>query len=895
MGIYHLDNIFRPAAIAVIGASEKPGSLGTALMRNLVEGGYEGRLFPINPKYPQVMGLPASASIKDLDARVDLAVVAVPIDRAPDVISQCAAAKVQAAVVISSGGKEVGEAGRQVEARIRDAAAAGRMRVVGPNCLGVVVPGLKINASFAAGMPHTGRLAFVSQSGAVCTAILDLSFKEGIGFSHFVSVGSMLDVDFGDLIDYLGRDPAAKSILLYIEQLSNIRKFISAARSVSRIKPIIALKAGSSPAGARAAASHTGALAGEDMIYDTAFKRAGVVRVRSIEELFDCAELLAKQPRPAGPRMAVITNGGGPGVMAMDAMVQYGLEPARLSGPTIDALDEVLPAHWSHGNPVDMLGDASVERYAQTVDIVLKEPNLHALMVMLAPQALAEPLAVARRLTQMLQERSFPVFAVWMGGRDVAAAVQHLNDTGIATYGTPERAVRAFAYMVQHTRNLEMLKEIPPRLEHRLRFDQRQVLQIVRACDPAAESRLTGEQANTILQAYGIPVSPTRQADTVEGAVALAAEIGWPVVMKIISPDITHKTDADGVQMDLRSDNQVRRAYERIMDGARRYNPKARIQGVALQPQIERPDYELLMGVKRDADFGPVILFGMGGIFTEVIADRALGLPPLNRLLIRRLMEETRVFKLLGGYRNRPPADMAALEILLLRLSQLVVDVPEIAELDMNPVIVKDGQPMAVDARIVLRPSHQPSPWHLVISPYPAHFEVCTTTKSGLRILIRPIRPEDAELFADLFATLSPTSVYYRFFRHMKMLAPEMLAMLTQIDYDREMALVAMDQSADSDKMLGVARIISDPDGKKAEFSIMIGDPWHGQGVGAQLLLNLLKVAIQRGVEKVWGTVLQDNIHMQRLGRKVGFDVKFDAEEGAYDLDIDLTRAQLDD
>jgi acetyltransferase len=895
MGIYNLDKIFRPSTIAVIGASERTGSIGTALMHNLVEGGYEGRLFPVNPKYSQVMGLPATASIKDLDMHVDLAVVAVPIDRAPEVLSQCAAAGVQAAVVISSGGKEVGEAGRRIEARISEAAAAGRMRVVGPNCLGVVVPGLKVNASFAAGMPHTGRLAFVSQSGAVCTAILDLSFKEGIGFSHFVSVGSMLDVDFGDLIDYLGRDPAARSILLYVEQLSNIRKFISAARSVSRIKPIIALKAGSSPAGARAAASHTGALAGEDMIYDTAFKRAGVVRVRSIEELFDCAELLAKQPRPAGPRMAVITNGGGPGVMAMDAMAQYGLEPARLSSPTIDALNEVLPAHWSHGNPVDILGDASVERYAQAVDTVLREPNLHALMVMLAPQALAEPLEVARRLTQMLQQRSFPVFAVWMGGRDVAAAVQHLNDTGIATYSTPERAVRAFAYMVRHARNLEMLKEIPPRLEHRLQFDQRQALQIVRACDAGADSPMAGEQANSLLQAYGIPVSPARLAGSAESAAALAAEIGWPVVMKIISPDITHKTDADGVQPDLSSDNQVRRAYDRIMDGARRYNPDARIQGVALQPYIERPDYELLMGVKRDADFGPVILFGMGGIFAEVIGDRALGLPPLNRLLIRRLMEETRVFKLLAGYRNRPPADMAALEIMLLRLSQLVVDIPEIAELDMNPVIVKNGQPMAVDARIFLRPSRRPTPWHLVISPYPAHFELCTTTKSGLRILIRPIQPEDAELFADLFATLSPTSVYYRFFRHMKMLSPEMLAMLTQIDYDREMALVAMDQSADTDKMLGVARIISDPDGKKAEFSIMIGDPWHGQGVGAQLLLNLLKVAAQRGVEKVWGTVLQENIHMQRLGKKVGFDVKYDAEEGAYDLDIDLTLAQLDD
>jgi acetyltransferase len=894
MGIYNLDKIFRPSSIAVIGASERPGSLGTALMENLVQGGFPGRLFPINPKYRQVMGIPAKAAIGDLDARVDLVVVAAPIDRVPGVLSQCAAAGVKAAVVISSGGKEVGEAGQRIEARISEA-TAGRMRVVGPNCLGVVVPGLKLNASFAAGMPHTGRLAFVSQSGAVCTAILDLSLKEGIGFSHFISVGSMLDVDFGDVIDYLGRDPDAKSIILYIEQLSNIRKFISAARSVSRIKPIIALKAGSSPAGARAAASHTGALAGEDLVYDAAFKRAGVVRVRSIEELFDCAELLAKQARPAGPRMVVITNGGGPGVMAMDAMAQYGLESVQLSDASIDALDRILPAHWSHGNPVDILGDAGVERYAGVLEIILKERDLHALMVMFAPQAIAEPLEVARRLTQMLQQRSFPVFTVWMGGRDVAAAVQHLNDKGIATYGTPERAVRAFVYMVRYARNLEMLKEIPPRLEQRLQFDRGLARRIVLDGDPTAERLLTAGQSNAILQAYGIPVSPMHLADSVESAVTHALELGWPVVMKILSPDITHKTDADGVQTDLRGEAQIRRAYDRIMEGARRYNPQARILGVVLQPHIDRPDYELLMGVKRDEQFGPVILFGMGGIFTEVFADRALGLPPLNRLLIRRLMEETRVYRLLRGYRNRPPADMAALEKLLLRLSQMVVDIPEIAELDMNPVIVKDGRPMAVDARVVLRPCHHPSPWHLVISPYPAHYELCTTTKSGLRILIRPIQPEDAGLFADLFTTLSTTSVYYRFFRHMKILAPEMLAMLTQIDYDREMALVAMDVSAEPEKMLGVARIINDPDGKQAEFSIMIGDPWQGCGVGAQLLLNLLKVAARRGVEKIWGTVLPENLHMQRLGKKVGFDVKYNADEGAYDLTIDLTRAILDD
>lgn len=894
MGIHNLDKLFRPASIAVIGASEKPGSIGTALIHNLLHGGFKGRLFPVNPNYTQIMGLTATASIHDLDARIDLAVVAVPIDQAPQVIAECVAAEIKAAIIISAGGKEVGEQGRLIEMRIQEA-AAGRIRILGPNCLGIMATAVNLNATFAAGLPSPGNLAFISQSGAVCTAILDFSYEENIGFSHFVSVGSMLDVDFGDMIDYLGKAPAAKSILLYIEQLSNVRKFISAARAVSRIKPIIVLKAGSSPAGAQAAASHTGAMAGEDAVYDAAFKRAGIIRVRSIQELFDCAELMAKQPRPAGPRMAVITNGGGPGVMAIDALARYGLEPAELSPETIAALDKVLPPCWSRRNPVDILGSATTGRYAQVIEIIRKEPRLHGLMIIMAPQALAAPLEVAETLTKLLKGLPFPVFAIWMGGRGMATAVQFMNDAGIATYSVPERAVLAFASMVQHSRNLQMMMEIPPRLDRRLHFDRQAVRTIIRGCDLSSGCMLTETEAKNVLLAYGIQINPTEAADSAEAAVALAEKIGWPVVMKILSPDITHKTEAGGVELDVRTPDEARAAYERIMTGARRYNDRARIEGVAVQAYLAQPDYELLIGVKRDDAFGPVIVFGMGGIFTEVIGDRALGLPPLNRLLIRRLMEETRVFKVLHGYRNRPPADMPALEEMILQLSQLVVDIPEIAELDMNPVIVKNGKPVAVDARILLRPSKKPSPLHLVISPYPSQYELCTTTSSGIRLLIRPIQPEDAELFIELFKTLSPTSVYYRFFRHMKELTPEMLAMLTQVDYDRHMALVAIDESAPTERMLGAARIIADPDLSETEFSIMVSDAWQGKGVGAQLLLNLLKVAKQQGVEKVWGTVLRENTQMLQLGKRFGFAVKYNSEEGTYDLSIDLSRVELEE
>lgn len=895
MGIWNIDKFFHPEAVAVIGAGEQPGRIGTALLHNLIRGGFTGQLLPVNPKYQRIMGLPAASSIGDLDTRVDLVVVAVPIHQVPEVITQCAAARVKTVIVISSGGKEIGESGRIVEEQIQRAAVAGGIRVIGPNCLGVMAPGAKLNATFTADMPNVGNLAFVSQSGGICTAILDMSFKEGIGFSHFVSIGSMLDVDFGDMIDYLGRDPAAKSILLYVEQLTNIRKFMSAARAVSRIKPIIVLKAGSSAAGAKVASSHTGALAGEDAIYDAAFKRAGVIRVGTIEELFDSAELTAKQPRPIGPRLAVITNGGGPGVMAVDAMARHALEPAALGAATLSALNEILPQHWSHHNPVDILGDATAERYGQAMEILSKEGGLHGLMVIFLPQALTDPLAVAKQLVQQLKGRPFPIFAVWMGGRDVAGAIQFLNDAGIATYATPERAVQAFATLVQYTRNLEMLKEIPSRSVRRLFFDRAKAKAIVEATDLANGGFLTESRTKELLSAYGIHVNPTRTADSVEVAVAVAEEMGWPVALKVLSPDITHKTEADGVHLDLRDAGEVREAYARIMAGAKRVNENAGVEGVTVQPYLARPDFELLLGIKRDELFGPVLLFGSGGVYAEIIGDRALGLPPLNGQLIRRLIEETRVAKLLSGYRNRAPIDMAALEAMLLQLSQLAVDIPEIAELDINPVIVKNGIPVVVDARILLRPSPKPSPLHLVISPYPAQYEVCTTTRSGLRLGIRPILPEDADLFVELFKTLSPTSVYYRFFRHMKSLTPELLAMLTQVDYDRHLALVALDLSSPIEKMLGVARVIADPDLSHTEFSIMVGDPWQGQGVGAALLVNLLKAAKKQGVEKIWGTVLRENTQMQRLGKKAGFAMKFNSEDGTYDLTIDLATAELED
>jgi acetyltransferase len=743
-----------------------------------------------------------------------------------------------------------------------------------------------LNASFASEMPNSGSLAFVSQSGAICTAVLDLAFRESFGFSHFVSTGSMLDVDFGDMIDYLGDDYATKSILLYIESLSNYRKFMSAARSVSRVKPIIVLKSGRSAAGAKAAASHTGAMAGEDAVYEAAFKRAGIVRVDTIEELFDCAELTAKQPHPAGSRLAIITNGGGPGVMATDMLARYGREPAPLETETLTKLNEFLPAFWSGSNPIDILGDALPERFRQVLETCFQAKEIDAVLVIMAPQALADPKSVAEMFASTMKGRKYPVFTCWMGGKSIAKAVEISNKAGIPTYETPERAVRAFLYMYAYSRNLEALREIPPRLSRQLDFDrQRSHSLITNAPD---QGFMSESDSKELLAAYGLPVITTEVAETEDKAAEIGNELGYPLAMKLHSPDITHKTDAGGVHLDLRSQKDIRHAYRSILQSAKAYQPNARIKGVTIQPFFSSPDYEILIGAKRDPNFGPIILFGMGGIYTEMFKDRALGLPPMNRLLAHRLMQETKIYALLKGYRNRQPADMEQLEEMIIRLSQLLIDQPDISELDMNPVLIKDGKAVAVDARILVSTIGVPSPKHLVISPYPEEYESREVVKENLDIFVRPVKPEDAPLFRELFSILSPKSIYYRFFAPIKELKPEMLARFTQIDYDREIALVAIRGNANSDKLLGVARIIGGPDGKHGEFAVAVGDPWHGKGIGAVLLQRCLDIAKSRGFETIMGCVLRENKNMLALGKKLGFKVEKHSDAGECELTCTL-------
>ncbi len=893
MGIYNLDRIFQPESVAVIGATETENSIGNALMTNLENGGFTGTIVPINPKYATVKGIKTLETIRQSSHPIDLAIIATPISTVPDIVDDCIAAGTGGAVIISAGGKETGDQGRDIEKTIQEKAYAGGLRLVGPNCLGIINTETKLNASFASDMPSKGKLAFVSQSGAICTSILDLSFKEKIGFSHFVSIGSMVDVDFGDMIDYLGNDSRTSSILLYIENLTQIRKFMSAARAVSRIKPIVVLKSGRSEAGARAASSHTGALAGEDAVYDTAFKRAGIIRVNTIAQLFDCAELMAKTPPPKGSRLAIITNGGGPGVMATDALGNHGLEPAPLSRELTESLDDLLPQFWSRNNPIDILGDANRERFMKTVELCHESQSFDGILTIMVPQALTDPKPVAEALAASARDKHFPIFASWIGGKNMESAVKVLNQAKIPTYETPERAIQAFVFMVAYGRNLELLTQIPRKLSHKLQYDHNKVHNLLQDHMKQDAGFLSEAASKEILSAYGIPVNTTQTAATEEDAVSMAQKIGFPVALKLMSPDISHKTDARGVHLNLQSDDAVQSAFGKIMEGAKAYNPDAHIEGVSVQQYIDSPDYELLIGAKKDISFGPVIVFGSGGIFTEILEDRALGLPPLNRLLARRMMEGTRVFTLLQGFRNRPPADMEALEALLMRVSQLVIDFPQIAELDMNPVIVKDGLPRAVDARILLEDAAEPSPLHLVISPYPDEYEFHEKTDDGRDILIRPVKPEDAPLFKELFKELSSTSVYHRFFSAMKEISPAMLARFTQIDYDRQIALIALDGSSKKEKMFGIARVITDPDGKSGEFSILIGDPWHGQGIGAKLLGRVLQIAKNRKIERVWGTVLRENRKMIAFGKTLGFTPTADTDLGEIELKIDLTEADF--
>jgi acetyltransferase len=890
-----LDAIFRPDTVAVIGATERPGSVGRTIMWNLVSSPFGGTVFPVNARRPNVLGIKAYSSVSEVPAKVDLAVIVAPAPAVPGIIRECVEAGVEGAIIISAGFRETGPEGAELERQVLEEARRGRMRIVGPNCLGVMKPPTGLNATFAGAIARPGNVAFLSQSGALLTAILDQSFMENVGFSALVSVGSMMDVGWGDLIYYLGDDPDTKSIVIYMESVGDAHSFLSAAREVALTKPIIVIKAGRTEAAGKAAASHTGSLTGSDEVLDAAFRRSGVLRVDEISELFGMAEVLGKQPRPRGPRLTILTNAGGPAVLATDALIGNGGELAQISRETMETLNEFLPAPWSHGNPVDVLGDADPERYAKTLETAAGDPQSDGLLVVLTPQDMTDPTATAERLAPYANSTRKPVLASWMGGPAVAAGESILNGAGIPTFDYPDTAARAFTNMWKYTYNLRSIYETPEPAEDE-GADRERVEEIIARVRDSGRTILTEFEAKQVLAAYDIPTVETEVARSADEAVELAERFGYPVVLKLDSETITHKTDVGGVRLNLRSTDEVRRAYEEMESSIKEnYGPED-FGGVAVQPMVGLDGYELIVGSSLDPQFGPVLLFGSGGSLVEVYRDRALALPPLTTTLARRMMERTRIFEALGGVRGREPVDVSSLEKLLVRFSQLVVEQPWIKELDINPLLASQERLVALDARVVL---HDPETREedlprTAIRPYPKQYVFHEKLRDGTPVTIRPIRPEDEPLMVKFHETLSEESVYMRYFHMMNLdqrTAHERLTRICFIDYDRELALVAerTDPETGEREIMGVARLSSRggvPD--EAEFSVLISDRFQRRGLGTLLLSRLLEVGRAEGLRRITAEILFDNRPMQRIARKLGFHLRRDTEEMVMKAELDL-------
>ena len=895
-----LDAIFRPDTVAVIGATDKPGSVGRTVMRNLINNPFGGTVYPVNPKRPNVLGIKAYPSVSEVPEEVDLAVVVSPAPTVPGIIRECAGAGVRGAIIISAGFKEVGAEGAELERQVLEEARRGRMRVVGPNTLGVMNPTTSLNATFAGAVAKPGSVAFLSQSGALCTAILDQSLTENIGFSAFVSVGSMLDVDWGDLIYYLGNHGRTKSIIIYMESIGDASSFLSAAREVSLTKPIIVIKAGRTEAAGRAAASHTGSLTGSDEVLNAAFRRSGVLRVDDISDLFYMAETLGKQPRPVGPRLTVVTNAGGPGVLATDALIDGGGELAAISGETMDSLNGLLPAPWSHANPVDILGDADPERYANTLDAVARDPESDGLLVILTPQDMTDPTATAEALAPYARVGRKPVLASWMGGESVAAGEKLLNEAGIPTFDYPDTASRVFDSMWRYTFNLRAIYETPEFVEEET-IDRPRAEEIIASARDEGRTLLTEFEAKELLAAYGIPTVETRVAHDAGEAVRHAEELGYPVVLKLYSETVTHKTDVGGVRLDLPDAEAVREAYRGIETSVAEKVGAEHFGGVTVQPMVSTEGYELIVGSSIDPQFGPVLLFGSGGQLVEVYKDRSLALPPLTTTLARRMMERTRVVEALKGVRGRAPVDLGAIERLLVRFSRLVVEQPWIRELDINPLLASPERLISLDARVVL---HDPDTEEedlprTAIRPYPSQYVSRAQMSDGTPITVRPIRPEDEPLMVEFHESLSERSVYMRYFHAMNLTrrtAHERLTRICFIDYDREMALVAERENPETGEpqILGVARLSRDHAASgEAEFAILVNDRFQRQGLGTILLEKLLEVGRAEGLRRITAEILLENRAMQLLSKQFGFRLQRSLEEGVVKAELDLMTSQL--
>jgi acetyltransferase len=874
-----LQAILAPRRVAVIGASEKPGSVGRSVFENLTSGGFSGEIHPVNTLHASVLGAKAYTAIADVPAPVDLAVIVTPATTVPDVIGQCADAGVGGAIVISAGFRETGAAGAQLEREMTARARAAGMRIVGPNCLGVIVPRIGLNATFASRGALGGSVGFVSQSGALCTAILDWGHGRGVGFSHFISAGTMADVGFGDYIDYLADDTGTTSILLYVESVGDAAAFVSAAREAAAAKPVIVMKSGRSPAAAHAAASHTGALAGSDVVFDAALRRCGAMRVDTIEDLFDMADVLAKRSRPSGKRLAVLTNAGGPGVIAADALAAGGAELAQLSAATIAKFDSMLPAYWSRANPVDILGDADPVRYERALETLHDDPGADAVLVIYAPTGIAAPAEAAAGVVRAGASFAKPLYASWMGGEGIQEGSKLLDRAGIPTFPFPEDAVRAFDYLWRYDEDVRGLYETPRPLADPV--DAAGAESMLVAIRASGRTVLSGPECSALLGRYGLSIVRTAAAGTPDEAVAAADSCGWPVAVKLHSRTLLHKTDVGGVALDIRDPDAVCRAFDAIRDAAIAHGGPSAFEGVLVQPMVKGDGYELILGSTVDAQFGPVVAFGLGGQLVEVFRDTALGLPPLNATLALRLMERTKVFRALQGIRGRAPVDLDALTTFVVRFASLVAGLPEVKEIDLNPLYAGPERIVALDARVILHDPSIPAAAlpRSIIRPYPAEYVSSWRTPDGAGVTVRPIRPEDEPLLRTFQASLSDETVRLRYAHLVGLDARTAHARLARscfVDYRREIALVALRSlpRSDVDEMMALGQVVRTRDPDEAEFAMLVGDAQQRKGLGTELLRRLVAVARAEGLRRLVGYILAENDPMRRICAAMGFELR---------------------
>ena len=872
-----MDVMFDPKTIALIGATERADTAGRTILENLLRS-KERRIFPVNPHANRVLDVESYPAIADIPGHVDLAIVATPARVVPEVVEECGRAGVEGVIIISAGFKEVGEEGTRLESEIDRIRKKYGLRIMGPNCLGFVRPGLGLNATFLRGNPTPGNIAFISQSGALGSAILDWAVSAGIGFSMFASLGSMIDVDFGDMIDFLGNDPATRSILIYMEGVGNARKFMSAARSFARRKPIIVLKPGRFAESARAAHSHTGAMAGDDAVYEAAFRRAGVLRVGEIAELFDAAKVLDSRKLPAGPRLAIVTSAGGPGVMATDALLQLGGELAELSEESMEQLNAFLPPYWSKANPVDVLGDAIVEKFMKALAICLGDPMVDGVLAIYASMDSIPSTQLAQAVAESAKNAGKPVIATWMGAEDVEEGRRIFVENSIPTYNTPEEAVRTYVNMCRYKRHLDQLYETPEALPAQKAPSKDHLKELLKTALEEGRTLLNEEESKDFLMTYGIPVTTAKVAKNPEAAVSIAEKVGYPVVIKVVSPDISHKSDVGGVVMGIDSGTALKEAYEKLMQRVKKSAPEAAITGVAVEKMATDVDYELILGARKDKDFGSVILFGMGGTMAELIKDFSIGLPPLNQTLAKILMQDTKVYKMLQGFRGKPAADFERIEEILVNFSNLVVDFPEIAEIDINPLAISSGRASALDARITIDKSYDAAGRsaypHLVITPYPTKYTTPWQLSDGTEVLLRAIRPEDETAEHEMLSSLSKDTLRTRFFSVIKNMSHEWLILFCNIDYDRQMAIVAEMEKDGKKSLIGVARLIMDQDLTSGEVAVLVQDKFQGKRLGSKFAEMLVEIARERGLEDVRADVLTENASMLNVFRRLGFTTR---------------------